>query len=199
MARRNSRRIKVKRKRACGSQKQEHAHVTVAIERGGPQWVSYAALQPDRRKEWDAFEQILIRLSQGMQLYVSGSFRHWPETLHERFVMKKDHEGWTGMCRIGSAEELHGLLVANPDTVGYGYLVTKSALSEKEAFRIVKRHHGWWGGRDMDNCIIEACPLAFCGIEECIDRDWFGLECRLEDYQHIEQAIADTLKQFKLI
>jgi len=199
MAQKHKQRIQAKRMPTSATRKVPCAHITVLITRGGPQWVPYTALSAHLRREWDAFEQILLRLSDGRCLYISGSFNRAEGKTRERTVLKEGREEWTGMCVVTTAQDLHAVLVENPLTIGYGYLITERSLCEDEAMAVAKRHHRLWGGHNMDDQIIDSCPPAFCGIEECIDRDWFGLECRLGDYEGIARTIVDVLSEFEVM
>lgn len=168
--------------------------IWVTLERGGGHYTAYAELTPERRKEWDAAEELLMRLSSGKHLYVSGTFEKAPDEL-QTWDYKEDRHSWLGMCKVTARERLHGILVGNP-LERYGFLVCTRELNSQEAQRVATIHQE---REDMDRgLIVEMCPAAYCGIEDGEDRDCLRFVFRPSDEEEILSQIKKLLRDFAL-
>ena len=167
------------------------ARISVLLFRGGPQWILYDKLSLDLKKEWDAFERILLCLSSGKTLYVSGRFEEIPSGV-DKFVVDQEKDSWIGLCKVNRERDLHGILVGTPDSE-YEYLITNQDLSHDDAMRISNL------GREDDFVnLVGLRKDIYCCLEECMDRDWFWLTCREDDVETITKCIKGVLKEFSI-
>ncbi|MBE3123320.1 MAG: hypothetical protein IMZ65_00780 [Planctomycetes bacterium] len=181
------------------------ARMWVRIERGGVQQVRYDCLPPDRRVEWDAFEEVLLRLGLGKAVYVAGRFRSRPEgewyqtgREGEWFLPNSKGDGVVyGMWRVQSRDSLHKHLTE--DVLGFRewlvFLVTPTALPSDEAVRVAKHmdRHGALG-----RAFSEWCPNAYCGMAEGDDFNGFDLTCRSDAVEEVVGVIKAVLRQYHI-
>ncbi len=182
-------RIVIGRNRLYGGH--EISNLTVRVERGGPMWKPYDKLPESAMNEWDAFENILVNLSDGgKKLYISGVFRTdttWTGHGHEVCRVQNDT---SGTYAIIGWENLHRALVENPKE-HYGFLIVEELLCDPVLERIAIDHIT--KGKSMTEATVDLHDTVYCSIEECVDRDWFGLACKAEDREMITCCIETTL------
>jgi hypothetical protein len=161
------------------------------VGRGGQQWKAYEALPLAGRKEWDAFEEILMRLASHNHLYVSGLLDRMPAGL-EAFASRRLRGGFAGLCRVPCRTDLHHVLTWNP--LGWlGYLVSRSRLSAEDAMRLAKLLHKH---SPVSALLFEWCPTALYGLEDGDDHDSLRVICRQEDRSTALKVIRDVLALF---
>lgn len=172
----------------------------VELKRGGPHYIPYEKLSPEMRKEWDVYESLLMKLSSGKYLYMSGLFFELgsiPSEV-EKYVVQEGRDYFKGrvkiaghaMAKIAAKEHLHAIFVGNP-LDHYGFLISRRELNPEEALRIAELHCS----TEMDQGMVESCPDAYCGIEESWDRDYFTLECFRDDQEEIIDVIRKFLRE----
>ena len=166
--------------------------VFIELNRGGSQWLAYGKLSSDLKKEWDAFEYIVNRLSTDKYLYMRGRFSEVPATVGKILADREKHS-WIGLCSLSSEADLHAVYVANPLEV-YDYLVANRELSVNEAVKIANIP----GKREFDEFSYSCCKSVYCCLEEGQDRDRFKLTCDASDFQEIVNCVREALQKFNV-
>jgi len=169
--------------------------VSVLLNRGGGQWTPYDKLTQTEQNQWDAYESVLCELSEGKIFLVSGFFEKVPSQLSV-YAITNDCLGIIGMCEVSNRDELHSLLISNPNE-HYGFLILKEQLPHKDIISIAALHNR--GSDLVDKDIVTMCNnSAYCLIEENVDRDWFALATQRRYKSEIINTIQNVLKKFSL-
>jgi hypothetical protein len=180
----------------------------VGVELARGQYRLYGKLDSLLKAQWDAFEAFLTRISENRFLYVMGYFDpkgNWPSDQSKSLIFTRDKTlfrrrplpGWSGVYGpCGSQQDLHELLVANPNEYFY-FLVTDDLLESGSALGLYKEvDREVWDTLYQKVC--NSVPRPYCGIAEAIDLDCISLQCRCETLDHLLDILDRVLAEFGL-
>ncbi|AQT67595.1 hypothetical protein STSP2_00743 [Anaerohalosphaera lusitana] len=166
---------------------------TLILYRGGPQWIAYNELDFEHRKEWDAFESILLKLSEDKNLLVCGSFS--ADFRNKAYYFHADAKDcWTGACLAQTESDLHDLLIHHPDEY-YSFVVVARDVDAETLTNVLGPHLA----KSVPICdLVVGHDEIFCGVEECIDRNRAELVCHVDDYDSIVGLITTLLSEYQV-
>ena len=161
--------------------------------RGGGALSPYERLSEDKRREWDASELLVERISERGLLYVIGNFTKTP-TDAGVVVFRRRKRLWPGACQVASRIDLHQLLLDNP-TEGYCYIFADEALPAETLKASVEYPQE---GKTFLGHSFGLAPEIYCCIEEAWDRDHLKCVCYRNMLCELLSIVEGVLKAYDL-